>query len=140
VMRSTYLGDPGEHRHHLIFISSCYTTYIHTLSFLTFGLNVSFRDLVTQCNCEDSHGQVVSSLPTSFLSASSYNLFASRALFGHCERCGGILMVGCLPSSSVVSPLRPPSGASPGSLNGCLQVLLRLCSTTICDQIDYIYI
>jgi len=41
-----------------------------------------------------------------------------------------MLTVGSLPSGSVVSPQRPPSGASLGSLNGRLQVLLRLCSTT----------
>jgi len=44
--------------------------------------------------------------------------------------------VGSLPSSSIVSPQRPPSGASVSSLNGRVQMLLRLCSSTICSQID----
>ena len=46
-------------------------------------------------------------------------------------------MLGYLPSSSIVSPQRPASGASPSSLNGRVQMLLRLCSTTICGQIDH---
>jgi len=41
--RSIYLGDPGVDRQHLIFISSCHTTKIHTLSFPTFGLTRSVR-------------------------------------------------------------------------------------------------
>jgi len=49
-------------------------------------------------------------------------------------------MVGSLPSSSICSPQQPPSGASLSSLNGRVQVLLRLCSTTICGQIDRMYI
>ena len=40
-MRSIYSGDPGVDRQHLIFISSCPTTKIHTLSFATFGLTRS---------------------------------------------------------------------------------------------------
>ena len=51
-----------------------------------------------------------------------------------------MLMVGSLSSSSVVSHQQPPRGASLGSLNGCLQVLFRLYSTTICGQIDHMYI
>jgi len=41
--RSIFLGDPGVDRQHLIFISSCHTTKIHTLSFPTFRLTRSFR-------------------------------------------------------------------------------------------------
>jgi len=56
--------------------------------------------------------------------------------------CGGVLMVGSLPSSFIVSVQWPPSGVSLSSLNGCVQVqvLLQLCSTTICGQIDRMYI
>jgi len=39
-------------------------------------------------------------------------------------------MMGSLPASSIVSPQRPPSGASPSSLNECVQMLLRLCSSS----------
>ena len=49
-------------------------------------------------------------------------------------------MVGSLLSSSVISPQQPPSGASFSALNGRLQVLHWLCSTTICGQIDRMYI
>jgi len=52
------------------------------------------------------------------------------------ERCGGVLMVGSPPSSSIISPERPPSDASLCPLNGCVQVLLWLCLSTICSQID----
>jgi len=56
-----YLGDPGVGKHHLIFISSCHTLKIYTLSLATFGLSRSIRDFV------DPHGHVVSFLPTCFL-------------------------------------------------------------------------
>jgi len=36
-------GRPGVDRQHLIFISSCHTTKIQTLSFPPFGLTRSFR-------------------------------------------------------------------------------------------------
>jgi hypothetical protein len=39
-----------------------------------------------------------------------------------------MLMVGSLPSGSVVSPQWPPCGASLSPLNGRLKVLLELCS------------
>jgi len=49
-------------------------------------------------------------------------------------------IVGSLPSRSVVSPQWPPSSVSLGAVNGRLQVLLRLCPTTIRGQIDRMYI
>jgi len=49
-------------------------------------------------------------------------------------------MVGSLPSFSVVLPPLPASDASLSSLNGLLQVLLQLCLTTICGQIDRMFI
>ena len=55
--RSIYSGHPAVDRQHLIFISSCHTTNIHTLSFLTFGLTRSFRDFVDPRNCADPHGR-----------------------------------------------------------------------------------
>jgi len=54
--------------------------------------------------------------------------------------CGGLLLVDSLPSSSIVSPQFPPSGASLSFLTWCVQLLLLLCSTIICGQIDHMYI
>jgi len=125
---SIYSGDPGVDRYQLIFISSCHTMKIHTLSFPTFGLTRSFREFLHPCNCVDPHGRVVSYLWT-FLHSSSWYCSPSRIRFRCRERCGGMLMVSSLPSRSVVSPQWPPSGSSLGCLNGHLQVLLRLCSS-----------
>jgi len=69
-MGSTDSGYPGVDRHHLIFISSYHTTKIHTLSFPTFGLTRSFRDVVNLRSSVDSHGRVVSYLLTFFLGSS----------------------------------------------------------------------
>jgi len=41
-----------------------------------------------------------------FLCSSSQNCSFSRIPFGCRERCGGVLMMGCLPSSSALSPQR----------------------------------
>jgi len=138
-MGSIYSGDPWVDTYHLIFILCYHSTKIHTLTFPTFGLTCSCRDFLDLRNYMDPHGRVVSYIITIPLS-SSQNCSFSRILFGYCARCGGMLMVGSLPSISVVSPQWPPSGASLGSVNGCLQVLLRSCSTTICGQIDHMYI
>jgi len=54
-MRSIYSGDPRVDRQHPIFISSCHTTKIHTLSFPTFGLTRSLRDFVDPRNCVDPY-------------------------------------------------------------------------------------
>jgi len=70
-MWSIYSGDPGVDRKHLIFISSCHTTKIPTLSFLTVGPTHSFRDFVDPRKCTDPHGQVVSYLLIFFLRSSS---------------------------------------------------------------------
>ena len=131
---SIYSRDPWADRHHLIFISSRHTMKIHTQFFPTFKLTRSVWDFM------DPHDQVVSNLLTFFLRSSSYNPSPSQLLFVCCDRCGEMLMVGSLPSSSLISPQRPPSGLSLGSLNRCLQVLLWLCSTSICGQIDHMYI
>jgi len=110
-MGSTNSGDPTVDRHHIIFTSSYQTTKIHTLSFSTLGLTRSFRDLVDPRNCIDSHGLVVSYLLTFFLDYSSKHRSFTQILFVYWVRCGGMLMVGPLPSCSVVSPQWPPSGA-----------------------------
>jgi len=140
VMGSIHSADPGVDRHHLISTSSYHTMKIHTLSFPTCGLTCSFQDFVDPCNCVDPQQRVVSYLLTRFRRSSNQNCCFWSIPFGCQERCGGVLMVGSLPSSSIVSPQRPPSGASISFLNGHVQVLLRLCSTTIWGQIDHMYI
>jgi hypothetical protein len=57
-------------RQHLIFISSCHTTKIHTLSVTTFSLTRSFRGFVHSRNCVDPEGRVLSHLLTLFLRSS----------------------------------------------------------------------
>jgi len=133
-MWSIYSKDPGVDRHHLIFISSRGTKKIHTLSFPTFGQTCSFQDFV------HPDGRVVSYLLSFFLCSLRYNLSPSRILFGCRERCGRMLIVVSLPSSSVISPQWPPSGASLGSHNVYLQMFLQLFSTNICGRIDHMYI
>ena len=60
---SIYLADTGVDRHHFISISSYHTIKIHTLSFPTFGLTRSVRDIVDPCN------YVGSSMPGSIISS-----------------------------------------------------------------------
>ena len=48
VMGSIYSADPGVDRQHLISISSSHTMKIHTLSFPTFSLTRSFRNVDPQ--------------------------------------------------------------------------------------------
>jgi len=55
-------------------------------------------------------------------------------------QCRGVLMMGSLTFNSIVSPQWPPSVAPLCSFNGRFQVILRVCSTTICSQIDSMYI
>jgi hypothetical protein len=64
---SIYSGDPGVDREHLILISSCHTTKIHTVSFPTFDLTHCFSDFVDPDNSVDPHSRVVSYLLTFFL-------------------------------------------------------------------------
>jgi len=54
VTGSIYSADPGVDRHHLISISSYHTMKIHTLSFPTFDLTRSVRDIVDPRNCVGS--------------------------------------------------------------------------------------
>jgi hypothetical protein len=63
--RSIYSADPGVDSHHLTSISSNHTMKIHTLSFPTFGLARSVRDIVDGCNCAGSStpGNFISSHP-----------------------------------------------------------------------------
>jgi len=127
-------GRPHVDRH-LFYITSCDTTKTHSLLFRTFSITCPFGDLLDHCNCMDPHRQEVSYLLTCFLQSMSWNSSPYTMGFKCCERCGEMLMVGSLHSRSLISPQRPPSGASLGPLNG----RLRLCLTTICGEIDHIY-
>jgi hypothetical protein len=73
VKGSIYQADPGVDRHHLISITSYHTTKIHTLSFPTFGLTRSVREVVDPPNCVDPQRQVVSYLLTRFLLSLNQN-------------------------------------------------------------------
>jgi len=134
VTGSIYSADPRVDRHYLISISSYYTMKLHILCFPTFGLTHCVRDVV------DSYCQVVSYLLTGFLRFPNQNCSFSGILFGFRERVGRVLRVGSLPSSSIILPQWPPSSASLSSLNERIQVLIRLCSTTICSPIEHMYI
>jgi len=125
-------ADPRVDRHYPISISSYHTMKIHTVSFPPSGLTCSVRNV-------DHQRQVVSYLLTQIPHSLNKKRSFSWIPFGCCARCGRVLMVVSLPSSSIVSPQWPLSGASLSSLNGRVQVLLRLCSTTICSQIDRMY-
>jgi hypothetical protein len=94
-------ADPGVYRHHLVSLSSYYTMKIPTLSFPTFGLTRSVRDFL------DSQHRVVSYLLTQFLRSLNHKHSVVRIQCGCGKMCGGVLMVGSLPSSSIVSPQRP---------------------------------
>jgi len=57
-----------------------------------------------------------------------------------CETCGASFMVSSVQLGFVISLHWPRSGASLGSPNRHLKVVVWLCSTTICGQIGCIYI
>jgi len=140
VTGSILSADPGADRDHLISITSYYTMKIHTLLWPTFGLTCTAWDFLDPRNCVDPQCGVVSYLLTWFLLSSIPNCSFSWIQLGCHKRSGGVLMVASLPSGSIVSPQWPPTGASLSSLSGSVQVLLELCSTTICCQIDHLYI
>jgi hypothetical protein len=140
VTRSIHLADPRVDRHQLISITCYYITKIHTLSFLTFCLTCSVRDTMDPPNCAYPQSRVVSYLLSLFLCSSSQNRSFSGYAFRYGVRYNRALMVGSLPSSFIVSPQTPPSGASLRSVNWRVQVLLQLCSTAICGQIHRTYI
>lgn len=134
------MGDPRVASRHLVFITSNYATKICTLCFPTFCITLSFRDILDSCNCVDPYGQIVSYLLTLFLRSWNQTHCISRIPLGWHEKCRGVLMVGSRPSSTIISPQRPACGALLSTLNGCLQVLLRLYSTTVSRLIDHMYV
>jgi len=97
VTGSKHLAGPRVDRHHLICIWSYLTTKRHALSCPAVGLVRAVRDFV-----ESQRRVLVSYLLTWFLLYPRQNLFLSWILFGSCERCSRELMVGSLPSSSII--------------------------------------
>jgi len=131
---SIYSGNSGVYRLYLIVISSYDILKIHTQSLQRFGLTRCSRDFV------DPNSQLVSyHLLTLFQHSLSENRSVSRIPFRCRARCSGVLMVGSLPPSSVVSTQWPLRGAFLCSLNGCLPLLFWLSSTTILSQMDCMY-
>jgi len=112
---------------------------LRTLSFPTFSLPSTVRDVVDPRNCVGPQHCAVSYLLTRFLHIPNQNRSFSWILSGCRERWGRVLIVGSSHSSSIVSPQQPPSAASLSSLDGRVQVLRQLCLTTICSQIDRMY-
>jgi len=75
-----------------------------TLSFPSFDLTRSSHDFVDARNRLDSLGRVVSHPLALILRSSSRNRCVSRIPFGCHVSCGGMLLMGYLPSSSTVPP------------------------------------
>jgi len=140
MMGSIYSADPSVDRHHLISISSYHSMKMHTLCFPTFGRTRSARDFLDPHNCMDTQHRVVSYLLSRFLPSSNKNCYWFWIQFGCREWCCIVLMVGSLPSSSIVLPQRPPSGVSLSSRKWRVRVFLQLCSTTIRGQIHCMYV
>jgi len=147
VMGSIHSADPGEDRHHPISISSNHTKKIHTLSFPTFGFTRSVRDIADPRNCVGSSttGSIISSHPIPTL-LEPEPLFEPEPLV----LMNSIWMSrevrwsvhGGLSGFNLHHFTRTASKCciSKCSLNGRGLVLLRLCSSTICGQIDHMYI
>ena len=146
-MGSIYSADPGVDRHHPISISSNHTKKMHTLSFPTFGLTRSVRDIMDPHNC------VGSSTPGSIICSHRIPTLLEPEPLVEPEQ---IFVMNSVWRSREVR--RSVDGGRPGfmlhrftrtaskcciskcSLHGCGLVLLRLCSSTICGQIDRMYI
>jgi hypothetical protein len=134
VTRNMYSANPRVDRHHLISISSNHTMKVWTLSSSTFVRSRFFWYLI------DPHCHGVLYPLTRFVLFSNQQCDFSCIPFGYCERCGGVMMVGSLPSGSIISSQWLPSGPYVSFLNGCVQVSLQFYSTTICGQVDHMYI
>jgi hypothetical protein len=118
-----YSVDPGVDRYHIISNSSYHTT---------------IPNLWSHSLCP--RRWVIWYLLTWFLHVSTWNCNFSWIQFGCYEMCGKVLLVGSLPSSSIVSPQWPPSHKSGISLHGRDRVLLWLCSSTIRGPTDNMYV
>jgi len=131
-MGSTYSGDPVVDTHHHIFITFYHTTKLDTLSFPPFAGFLGS----TQLHGFSQPDSIISSHPLPTLLKPELCFLTNSVWMS--QEVGETLMVGSLPSSSVVSPQQPPSGASVSFLNGHLQVLTLF--LTFCGQINHMYI
>jgi len=96
---SIYLGDPGVDRHHLIIRN--------THAFFPCSWSHPCWAFIDPHNLCGSSWPGIPSYPlTLFLHSSSQNRSFSWILFGCYARCSGVLMMGCLPSSSTILPQR----------------------------------
>jgi len=83
-------GDPGVDRQHLIFISSCHITKIHTLSFPTFGLTRSVHGC-TPLRGSSPPGRIISTpflaTPLKFNAEGMLGEFVAASLLALQSRC-----------------------------------------------------
>jgi hypothetical protein len=98
---SIYSGDPGVDRHHLI------KRNIHSTfpSLWSHALMPSFRTS-THFVWFIHHGRVSLWMHSPSSNAPRARTALSRVPFRYYARCGGVLMMGCQPDSSTVSPHR----------------------------------
>jgi len=112
---SIYLADPRVDRHHLIiqntrsvFPSSqshAFLLSIHRSTQFMWLLTHSCQASIDPCNlCGSTRLGIPSYCLTLFLHSSSQNHSFSRIPLGWHVRCSGVLMMGCLPSSSTITP------------------------------------
>jgi len=112
---SIYLAHPQVNRHHLIIRnkhSIFPSSWSHALLLNFYGSTRFGWILVHSCQAfTDPHIVCCSSWPgipsntlTLFLHSLSQTRSLSRIPFGCHARCGGVLMISCLPSSSTISP------------------------------------
>jgi len=141
VTASLYLPHSAVDRHHLISISSYHTMKIYTLFFPTFGITCSVRNIIDPRNCMGSSMQssIISShlIPTLLdleLLVLMNSVWMSWVVRRNVD--GGLPAFLLHRFTATVSKWC----ISNSPLNGCGLVLLRLCLSTICGQIDRMYI
>jgi len=141
VTGNRYSADPGVYRHHLISSSSYHTMKIHTLSFPTFGLTRSVWDYLNPCNWVDPQRQVESYLLTRFLHSSNQKSSFLWIQSGCRGKRGGVLMVGSVPSSCIISPQWPPKWCiSKFSQWACIDTPLIMLDYHLWPDWPYVYI
>jgi len=112
---SIYLADAGVDRHHLIIRNTHSifpSSWSHALlpsfqrpTHFVWFLMRSFQAFLDPCNLCGSSWPGIRAYPlTLFLHSPSKNRYFSRVPFRCHVRSGGVLRMGCLPSSSTISP------------------------------------
>ena len=111
------MGHSGVDRHHRILRNShsiFHSSWSHTLllsihrstHFVWFFTDSCPAFIDPRNLCGSSWPGIHSYPLTLYLHCSSQNCCFSRMPFGCVARCGGMLMIGCLPASSTISPHR----------------------------------